>query len=49
MTVFCSILILLTTQYLAAIDYIGAVLVIGGVGWIVHRVYISTEPEVVMV
>lgn len=49
MTVFCSILILLTTQYLTVIDYFGAILIIGGVGWIVHRAYISTEPEVIVV
>lgn len=49
MTVFCSILVLLTTQYLAVIDYIGAAFIIGGAGWIAHRVYISTEPEVITV
>jgi hypothetical protein len=49
MVVFCSILMLATTQYLAVIDYFGAILIIAGVRWIVYRVYYAEEEIVPIV
>ena len=43
MVVFCSILMLFTTQYLAAIDYIGAIIIVVGVGWIIYKSYLASE------
>lgn len=49
MVVFCSILMLFTTQYLATIDYIGAVIIIIGVGWIIYKTYLASEETVTSV